>query len=296
MKSQAKAGSRVRRLSVAAAGVVLVLGASACAATAKDEPKDERIAAKAEAARPHGHHRGPVAMVIDAALAHCDLSADQQQTLRAIARELEEDHQSRREAGEQMRSSAVAIVRSGTSDSAEFERAVGQAARLIEERMDRGADALEEIHATLDAQQRATLAGVLRARVDERFGRRHQHEKRHRTGFERLAAHLMLSTLQIEQLKAMKKELFADKDRLRPSREELLGLVDAFEGEDFRPALDAFRAKKSAALRDRLAEAGERTDSALGVLSADQRELLADLIQDGPEKVLLGEPATPAPQ
>jgi hypothetical protein len=135
------------------------------------------------------------------------------------------------------------------------------------------------------------VATALRAHIDETFGKRPDHEKRHRDGFKRVASHLMLSTLQIDKLKALKQQLLGEKQRLRPSREELLALVDAFEGEDFRAALNEFQDKKLAILREHVADAGERTDSALSILSPEQRVLLADLIQDGWRKIILGKDA-----
>lgn len=268
-----------------------MLGAAACAATVEDQrvPEDE-VTAKELAAHEHRHFRGPVNVVIEAVRSHGNLSPEQDRALRTISSELEQDHASHRETKEQLRASAVAIVRSGTSSTAEFDQAVGRAVRTIEQRMDRSAEALEEIHGLLDSGQRASVAAALRQRVEEKYQRRADDARHHDRGVRRLASHLMLSTLQIDKLKAMKKELIGEKERLRPSREELLSLIDAFEGDHFRGALNAFRAKKSVVLRAHMARAGERTDSVLSILTPAQRDLLADLIKDGPRKVLLGEP------
>jgi len=268
---------------------LVLAGAAACATTVDDRAQQQDEIAAKELSAGHGRHfRGPVNVVIEAARAHGNLSAEQERTLTAIARELEEDRESRRELGEKLRTSAVAIVRSGTADSTEFDQSVEQAVGAVEARMQRSADALEEIHGTLDTEQRAAVAAALRIQIDERLARKHG-DRKHRSGFKRFTEHLMLSPVQIEKLKAMKKELLGEKERLRPSREELLQLVAAFEGDDFRAALNAFRTKKAAVLRDRLADAGERTDTVLSLLTPAQRELLADLIKDGPSRVMLGD-------
>ncbi len=283
MKSQAQGGNR--RTLAAAVGVVVVISAAACATTVDDRSQEKDTTATELTAESGHHFRGPVNVVIDAARAHGSLTAQQERTLQTIADELKEDRQGRREVGEKLRASAVRVVRSGTANSAEFDRSVGQAVHAIEQRMEKTENALEEIHATLDPDQRAAVATALRAHIDEKFGKRHDHEK----GFRRYAAELMLTTLQIDKLKAMKKEVFGDKDRLRPSREEVTQLVDAFEGEDFRSALNAFHDKKTKILKKHVARAGERTDSVLSLLTAAQRDLLADMIQDGPQKVWRGD-------
>jgi uncharacterized membrane protein len=291
MMRQAKAKSRFRRFA-AAAGLVLVVGVGACVATSDGGDRADELSARQLAAEGGRHHfRAPVKVVLDAALSLDDLSAEQEQILNAIEQELAEQGESHRAVGEELRTSAVAVVRSGSVDRLKLDQSLDQAMEVIEERMGDITDAVEEIHETLDAEQRARVADVLRERIANRFGQHHDHT-RHEQGFKRFAAHLMLSALQIDELKALRKELLGERKHLRPSEAELLGLVDAFEGEDLRPALEAFQAGRLAIMRERMAEAGERADSVLSIFTPGQRELLADLIEQGPRKVLFGEEAT----
>jgi hypothetical protein len=88
---------------------------------------------------------------------------------------------------------------------------------------------------------------------------------------------------------AIKKELVGDGQKLRPSRDELDALVDAFEGDDFRTALDTLHERKAKLLRAHVGRVGDRTDTVLSIFTPEQRDLLADLILDGPSKVLYGE-------
>jgi Spy/CpxP family protein refolding chaperone len=229
-----------------------------------------------------------VAVVLDTARQHGNLTADQAESLDTIARELELDRESRRGLHEKLRRSAIAVVRSGSADSTEFDQSVSEAVRAVEERVQRSTDALEEIHALLAPEQRSAVAVALRVHLEQKLGER-EGTKRQRDGFKRFASHLMLSKLQLDQLETIKRELIGERQQLHPSPEELFALVDAFEGEDFGPALDAFRAKKGVVLRARVASAGKRTDSVLSIFTREQRELLADLILDGPRKVLLGD-------
>src|SRR5690606_24735378 len=102
---------------------------------------------------------------------------------------------------------------------------------------------------------------------------------------------LMLSTLQVYKLKSIKKELADENHRLRPTSEELHALVTAFEGHDFSKALHDFHAERSRIIRARLTRASSRTDDVLGVFTSEQREILADIIEHGPKKMLLGDQA-----
>jgi Spy/CpxP family protein refolding chaperone len=283
---------RFRRLAVVF-GAVALAGTAACASQAEPEAsKDEAAAQELAAARKH-HFRSPANVVIEAARQHGDLTSDQEMTLDAIAVEVEGERETFRAMRKELRHSAVAVVRSGTADSEAFDQAVAEAVQAIEERAQRTIEALDEIHSILEPDQRVAVADALRARLDERFGPKPSRDKRYKSGFDRVASHLVLSTAQIDQLMAIKKELIGDKRELRPSRDELYALVDAFEGEDFGPALDAFHADKSRILHARIARAGERTDTVLSIFTPEQRELLADLILEGPEKVLLGDAADP---
>ncbi len=278
MKSQA---GRARRV-LAYFGVAVLLGTAACAARVDKAQKRDIAPAKlaAESAR---HLHGPVNAVIAATRENVQLTAAQKQTLTAIESDLRSDKKNRHAMHEELRSSAAAVVRSGTADSAVFEKSVDEAVRVFTERADAMTNALEELHATLTPDQRKVVAAALRARIDQRYG--HHHHKR---GFRRLASYLMLSTQQVDALEAMKKKLLGEQKRLRPSREELVALADAFQGDHFDSALEAFRADKLAVLRAHVARAGQRTDTVLAIFTPEQRDLLADLILKGPEKVLLG--------
>jgi Spy/CpxP family protein refolding chaperone len=295
MKSQAQGPLRALRLA-AAAGCVALVGAAAAACAAKVDhkaPEDESTVTQLSTPR-HRHFRGPVSVVIEAARDHAELGVEQRQTLDTIVRELEEDRGSWRELRGKLKRSALAIVRSGSADSEAFEQSVSEAVRAVEQRVQRNTDALEEIHAILTPEQRSAVATALRAQIEKRLGQR-DGQQRHREGFRRFASQLMLSKLQLAQLEAIKTELLGEKQQLHPTREELFALVDAFEGDGFGTALGAFRAKKAIVLRARIASAGKRTDTVLSILTREQRELLADLILEGPHKVLFGEEHEQAP-
>jgi Spy/CpxP family protein refolding chaperone len=284
MRSQA--GRRARRVLAFSAAAVL-FGVVACAARVDDPAQKQDIPAKALAAHSARHLHGPVSAVLRASRTHGQLTASQERRLSTIESELQVDRSGRRAMHRELRASAAAVVRSGTADSRVFNKSVDEAVRVFKQRADATESALEELHAILKPDQRKAVAAALRARIDEKYG--HRHRGRHH-GFGRLASYLMLSQRQVDELESMKKQLFGEKKHLRPSRAELLALVDAFKGDNFDSALEAFRADKLAILRDRVAQAGQRTDTLLAIFTPEQRDLLADLILQGPEKVLLGAP------
>lgn len=272
-------------------GVAALLSAGACTVrTDRTQQPDrsptqeatEQVAEGADEHHRHHHHR-PLRVVFETVLEHGDLTAEQAETVEAIRADLRFGREAKGRMKKQMRSAAIDIVRSGTADSEQFDQTVDQAAAAIEERMSAHGDAMKELHAILDADQRAAVADILRQRIDERWGKHHRH--RHKKGLKKLATHLMLSHFQITKLKALHQQLAGEGKRLKPSREELMALVDAFEGEDFDQAVDEFHREKMAMLHARLSRAGEVTDTVLSLLSSGQRDLLADLIEHGPRAI-----------
>ncbi|MCC6897330.1 MAG: Spy/CpxP family protein refolding chaperone [Polyangiaceae bacterium] len=292
MKRQAQGRKKLRWLMAGVAAGTL-FGAAACAVAVREEAPSDEVVAKEQAARGHRQPFGPVGVVIEVAKTHGNLRADQAETLAVVAQDLEADLEGRREAGAKLKASALAVVRAGRADPAALDQAVSEATQTFEQRARRGTDALVEVHAALEPAQRAAVAVELRRRIDAKY--QASAEGRGRRGFERVAAHLALSALQVEQLKQIKQALIGERQRLHPTRDELVELTAAFETDDFATAVDAFREKKVRVLRARFTEASRRTDQVLGVFTPEQRALLADLIERGPERVLVGERAEKNP-
>jgi hypothetical protein len=292
---------RFRKILVAS-GLTLAVAIGGCAVASESDQRDR---VSAQELRRGKHWRGPAKVVIDVARAHAELSIDQATVVDDIAGRLEINAERKKLMKEQFRASAADIVRAGTADSDEFDDTVDEVVALVEERMETVTAAMTELHDTLDADQRLAVADVLHARIEKRFGPRRaaaldaaaldeRANDRRRTGFKRFAKHLALTTLQVDKLRALRDEMKGERRRFHPTPEELHGLVDAFadqdaEGRSFEQVADAFHADKLEILRARFARAGERTDTVLSILSEGQRDLLADLIVDGPKKVLFGD-------
>jgi hypothetical protein len=295
MKSRAQL--RFARLLVVAAGAAALATTAACASGGDEpEPREEPTEGQAQ----QEMRATPLETIIDAAREDAVLTASQEDELDALLDEAAGERESFRALRAEIRRVAVDVVRADTADAATRERLVAEAVRAVEERVRRSLDALEAVHAVLTPEQRAAVAGNLRVRLEEhveerleaRRERRREHAKaREADGLRRLAAYLLLSPEQVEELQAIQKEMLAEKKRLRPRAEELHALIDAFEGEHFGEALDALHEEKSRILRVRFARASDKAGTVLGILTAAQRELLADLILEGPSKLLLGDAA-----
>ena len=258
-------------------GALAVAGCSASAGQTETEQQAPTQQAKAEK-----HWRGPAVIVIDAAREHGQLSAEQLATLKVIEAELDGQRESRHETRQRLRASAASIVRSGSADPFEMDRALSEVSTTMEARMRASSNALIEVHGILDTEQRNLVADALETQLEERRARHAQRHRHHRQ-FKRLVKRLALTAAQLAELESVKAEMQAKEQRVKPTRVEVDALIDAFRTDDFPRDLEAFQADKIELMRERLASASEQTDTLLILLVPDQRELLANLIQFGPE-------------
>ncbi len=273
-------GKRRRWFIITSLGLASVLGAVACANRTADPIATESTQAE--------DHRTPAVVVFDAALSETQLTAAQRIAVTAIADRFEADRSDKTELKRELRASAGDIVRVGTTDSEQFEAAIELAVQALEARIRLTANAVADVHALLDAEQRSAVAATLREHVAERLAA-YARRTRNRERFKRVSVHLMLTGVQLDDLREVRKALVKNRKRLHPTREQIDALVDAFEREDFVAVSDAFHAERLSVMREHLAQFGSHADSALSLLRAEQRALLADLIELGPEAVGLTE-------
>jgi Spy/CpxP family protein refolding chaperone len=275
---------RARPFVAASLGIASIVAVAACAQRVEDG-QDVPVTTAAEVH--HGRH-GPLNVVVEAAFEHGELTAEQNAVIVSIRDRVEAERQNRRATKERLRVSARDIVRSGTADSEQFDMAVEEAVLAIEARMRITSSALSEVHATLDAHQRSAVAEALRARIAERFERRAKRAEKHER-FKKVVGYLMLTEVQLAGLKKLRTEILGDEQELRPSRVELEALVDAFEGDEFGAAVELYQARKLKLIRGRMSHLANHADTALSLLTDEQRDLLAELIEVGPEAAGLDE-------
>lgn len=267
-----KKPSRARRafLTVAAAvGTAALTGLAACKSwvSPAEEPAEQPRSG------------GPLSMFFDTVSEHGELSTEQEGALVAIRERTMGDREAKRAMRKRMRAAASEIVRGGSTDSEEFDRAVAQAMEGIEERIQVGSTALKEVHALLDAKQRELVAEAMRERVAERAAQRREGERK--GAFRKIATQLMLDAVQLGALDRAREAMVARRDQIRPSEQEIGDVIDAFETDEFGAELDELTSAKLAMMREHIAEAGGHVDGALAILTPDQRQLLAEIIADG---------------
>ncbi|MEM1031444.1 MAG: Spy/CpxP family protein refolding chaperone [Myxococcota bacterium] len=264
--------SKFRRALLAA--TVAFFTATGFVACASDEGNDDDVSAD-EARR---QQRDAFRAVVDASLEAADLTTAQREELDAIRERVRRDPAARARDRQAMREVVSDIVRDGTAQTERFETALERVAETIETRIAESRAAMVDVHELLAPEQRRAVADVLRARVDERWGkpRRERHQ-----GFTGLMEDLALTPDQVAELERLRDRLMGQSKQLKPTAEEVYDLIDAFETDAFAPALDAFWSERAPLLRERLAQAGEQTDALLSVFEEDQRDLLADIIEEG---------------
>lgn len=256
-------------LALALAATASATSLAACNTGPEEEPTVEEVGR---------HQHGVVNAVIDTALARAELTSAQLDAVTALQAEVATHREARKGLRDEMRLAASSVVRSGTADTAQFQAMVDKAAAAIEEHVQRSAEAVKEVHAMLSPDQRAAVAEGLRLRVDQKWGKARRDR---RDGMKTFAEELMLNPEQVAALEKIKNDLVGQSKQLKPSADELYDLIDAFETDEFGAALDAFHAEKAPILRGRLATAGDHADTVLGLLEAEQRDALADIIEHG---------------
>lgn len=277
--------ARLSRHALAASIGIASIATVACTQSV-EAPQDER----AKAASELRHHRhGPLHAVVEAAFERGDLSEEQHAAIEVIRDRVDAERSNRHAIKERFRAPASDIVRAGSADSDQFDAATEEAVRVIEARMRLTSSALTEVHAVLEAEQRVAVASALRARIAERFDRKAKRTQKHKR-FEKVVGYLMLTPVQIAGLERVRTEILGDEKVLRPSREELEAIVDAFEGDEFGAAVQSFQDRKLTLIRGRVKHLAKHTNTALSLLTDEQRDLLAELIEVGPEAAGLSEP------
>ncbi len=266
----------LRSLPVILAASFSLVAASGCS----KEPAPER-------AEPRSDARG-AAMVLEIAMDEAELTADQAEVVEAIGERVLARRAARAAKHAEMRLAASDMIRSGGQSPEALEAKADELMRVAEERIELEAAALKQLHAVLRPEQRVVVADAVRERIEQRVREREARERS--SGVGKLARYLVLDAGQIRALGQLRQELWPRGEEVRPSREEMEGLIDAFETDAFPTELDQLYARKREIARRHLLGAADRADGALSLLSDGQRDLLADLVEKGPEAVGLTQP------
>ncbi|MCC6900483.1 MAG: Spy/CpxP family protein refolding chaperone [Polyangiaceae bacterium] len=274
------------------------------------EQTEQPLAPKAEApraqapkaeAREHvrkGAHRGP-GFMLRAALKELELSPAQVQKIEGLLTELDSAHPAESPSHQAFDQALAAGVRAGKLDRAALEPHFTALDKSASEGRKKVHAALNELHRTLDAEQRKSLVAALEARTERGDKGRHafgdeqacggdgQCDHAGKRGFGRrhgpgpgMFHDLDLTDAQREKLQSALPDRAAMKGHMKKKGEHMKQLLAAFAG-------DGFDADKLAADADKSPRAHaearvEHLQALLGVLEPAQREKLAARVESGP--------------
>jgi Spy/CpxP family protein refolding chaperone len=268
-----------------------VASAAAPAPTAPPEPApppDPQGVEVAEGQQHREHHHGGVLSLIVLTLRDLDLSADQQAAVDKIRTDLLASMEPARTAEKDFANTLADGVAAGKVDRAKADASIGKLVTQVQGVRDASLTALNQLHAALNAQQRAKLVDELHGHWEkwkEAHGHDEADDKQHHSGYLlALVRELGLTQEQAEKIKAS----FHDKMKAAPQdhahkevQDHLAAFAVAFKADTFdakkvagAKAADGHIAKWGATRRARFLEA------AAPLLTPDQRTKLAQTIRD----------------
>jgi Spy/CpxP family protein refolding chaperone len=233
------------------------------------------------------HHGGVLSLLV-MSLKELDLSADQQAAVEKTRADLVASMEPARAAEKDYANTLADGVAAGKVDRAKVDASINKLVTQVQTAHDASVTALNQLHATLNAQQRAKLVEELQGHWEkwkEAQGKDEADEKVHRSGhLLALVRELGLTQEQAEKIKAS----FHDKMKSGPQdhaykevQDHLTAFATAFQADSFDAkkvaggkVADGHIAKWGATRRARFLEA------AAPVLTPDQRAKLAQTIRD----------------
>jgi Spy/CpxP family protein refolding chaperone len=259
--------------------------ASVAPASAPPGPTGAEVAEGDE----HRHqHHGGVLMLIAMSLKDLDLSAEQRAAVDKIRADLVSKMEPARTAGKDLANTLADGVAAGAVNRAKTDAAVNKLVTQVQGLHDASLTALDQLHAALNAQQRAALVDSLQSHYEkwkEAQGKDEADDHQHRAGhLLALVRDLGLSKEQAEKIKTKFRASMKGNPQDQQHK-EVMDHLTAF-GTAFKA--DTFSAKsltKAKAANAHLARWGatrmERfLEAAAPVLTPDQRTKLASQIRD----------------
>ena len=246
-----------------------------------------QTASAAEAPRPmmKPHQGGPVATLLAAAHDQ-SLKDDQKAALAKIDESLKPDQSGPPKEMKDARDTVVAGVRAGKLDTARIDAMHAAAAKAMQARQDRDADALTSLYKTLDAGQRKSVVAAARARDAARDERMMKHKAegvadkdgdRAKRKLERMTKELELDAAQQKTVEGLlaKNDPKPDMDAMHAEwKKKTEALYTAFESDSFdAKKLDLSMGGKR--MREGMQQHVQLLGQLLPILRPEQREKLA---------------------
>jgi Spy/CpxP family protein refolding chaperone len=264
-----------------------VASAEATAPPVTSQAPNPQGAELAEGQEHREHHHGGVPGLILMSLKDLDLSVDQQAAVDKIRADLASKMEPAKAAGKDLGETLADGVAAGKVDRAKVDAAIGKLVTQVQGVHDASLTVLDQLHAALNAQQRAKLVDEVQAHWEkwkEAHGRDetddHQHRSGHLLG---LVQELGLSQDQADKIKAS----FRDKMRAAPQdrahkevQDHLQAFATAFKADTF----DAKKLSGAKAANGHMARWGATRmarfiEAATPVLTPEQRAKLAQTIR-----------------
>jgi Spy/CpxP family protein refolding chaperone len=251
-------------------------------------PPDPQGVEIAEGQHARQQHHGGVMSLVVLSLKDLDLSADQQAAVEKIGTDLLASMEPARTAEKDYANTLADGVAAGKVDRTKVDASITKLVTQVQSAHDASLAALNQLHTTLNAQQRAKLVDELHDHWEkwkEAQGHDEADDKQHHSGhLLALVRELGLSQEQAEKIKAA----FHDKMKAAPQdqahkevQDHLTAFATAFKADTFDAkkvaggkAADGHIAKWGATRRARFLEA------AAPILTPDQRTKLAQVIRD----------------
>jgi Spy/CpxP family protein refolding chaperone len=233
-------------------------------------------------------HYGGVLMLIALSIKDLDLSADQRTAVDKTRAELMTKMEPARAAAKDFANVLADGVAAGNVDRTKADAAINKLVMQVQGIHDASAAALNQLHATLNTQQRATLVDGLQSHWEkwkEAHGRDEQDDHQHRSGFLLgLVKQIGLTQDQADKIKANFRERMKGSPQEHQHKEmedHLRAFATAFKADSF----DAKKLTNAKMANGHLARWGatrrERfLEAAAPVLTPDQRAKLAQMIRD----------------
>jgi Spy/CpxP family protein refolding chaperone len=227
-------------------------------------------------------------MLISMSLGSLDLSADQHTAVDKIRGDLRTKMEPARAAEKELAKALADGVAAGAVSRAKVDAAIAKLVAQVQALNDASIAALDELHAALDAQQRATLVDNLESHWEkwkDAHGHDEQEERVHRSGhLLELVRELGLSKDQAEKIKAK----FHEQMKATPQDHQHKEVQDHLQVFATAFKADAFSAKKlskAKAANAHMARWGATRmarflEAAAPVLTPDQRAKLAQDIRE----------------
>ncbi len=238
------------------------------------------------------HHQGGVLSLIVMSLNDLDLSADQKTAVEKIRTDLAAKMGPARAAGKDLANTLADGVAAGKVDKAKDDAAINKLVTQVQGLHDASLTSLNDLHAALNAQQRAKLVDEVQGHWEkwkEAHGKDEADDKQHRSGhLLALVRDLGLSQDQADKIKAS----FKDKMKASPQdhahkevQDHLTAFATAFKAETF----DAKKLAGAKAANGHMAKWGATRmarfiEVATPVLTPEQRTKLAEKIRDHADK------------